>query len=228
MNTIQQQQINRTFDFVKTQLQNAEGGHDFQHSLRVRRNALLLMEHEGGNRFIIEMASLLHDVADYKFHDGNEKLGLEISQKLFEQLELEQSDAEKILYIIEHISFKGGIQSQKETFKEFYIVQDADRLDALGAIGIARTFNYGGFKNRPLFDPHIPPIEHSSKASYINSVSPTINHFYEKLLRLHDLMNTPTARRIAKEREDFMKQFLVHFYSEWFGKETKQFEFPES
>ena len=209
--------ISKTIVFVQNQLQNAEGGHDWFHIERVYKNAIAIAEHEKCDKTIVQLGALLHDIADSKFHNGDESIGPKIARTF---LESENVDAETINYvinIIENISFKGG--NFEKTFRsiELEIVQDADRLDAIGAIGIARTFNYGGFKNRPLYDPAVSPNLHMSKEEYKNSEAPTINHFYEKLLLLKDKMNTETGKKMAQKRHHFMETFLSQFYAEWDG-----------
>ena len=166
---------------------------------------------------VVQLAALLHDIADSKFHDGDETIGPRLAREFLITQQLPEAQLEQVIVIIENISFKGGNQAQTYFSKELAVVQDADRLDAIGAIGIARTFNYGGFKNRALYDPAIPPDLQLSKEAYKKSTAPTLNHFYEKLLRLKDLMHTETARELAAERHQFMEQFLSRFYAEWEG-----------
>ena len=210
--------ISNTTSFVQETLKNAEGGHDWFHTLRVYTNAKTILKTETADAFVVELASLLHDIADSKFHNGNEDLG---PQKATAFLETQSVDAEVISHvvnIIKNVSYKGGHNSSGFHSIELNIVQDADRLDALGAIGIARTFNFGGFKNNPLYDPEIPANPNQSKEEYKKSNAPTINHFYEKLLLLKDKMHTKTARNIALHRHDFMVNYLEQFYKEWEGK----------
>jgi uncharacterized protein len=211
--------IDKTRAFVQLELTGAEAGHDWFHIQRVYKNALLIaQEEEGVNSVVVELGALLHDIADSKFHDGNETIGPKKARAFLEGEGLSETVIAHVIKIIEHVSFKGG--TIKKTFhsKELDVVQDADRLDALGAIGIARTFNYGGFKNRPLYDPSICSKLDMSPAEYKASTAPTINHFYEKLLLLKDKMNTPTGKKIAQERHAYMEQFLKQFYEEWAGK----------
>ncbi len=210
--------IEQTIAFVKLTLKDAEGGHDWWHIYRVWKNAKLINKNENANLFIIELGSLLHDIADSKFYNGNEKIGPEKASNFLESLNIKDEIIIHIKQIIQNISFKGGNFEQNFKSQELDIIQDADRLDAIGAIGIARTFNYGGFKNRELFNPEIKPNLKMSKEEYKNSTAPTINHFYEKLLLLKDQMNTQTAKHIAQERHLFMEQFLNQFYTEWEGK----------
>lgn len=210
------QLINNTILFVKNQLTNAEGGHDWFHIERVYKNALLIAE-EDCDITIVKLGALLHDIADSKFHDGDEKIGPKTARIFLESQNVSEDIISHVIAIIENISFKGGNFEKKFNSKELEIVQDADRLDAIGAIGIARTFNYGGFKNRPLYNPNIQPNLNMSKEEYKNSESPTLNHFYEKLLLLKDKMNTETGKKIAQKRHDFMITYLSQFYAEWDG-----------
>ena len=210
--------INNTILFVKNQLTHAEGGHDWFHIERVYKNALLIAEEEEEcDLTVVKLAALLHDIADSKFHGGDESVGPKTARTFLESQNVSEAIISHVIAIIENISFKGGNFEKKFNSKELEIVQDADRLDAIGAIGIARTFNYGGFKNRPLYNPNIQPNLNMSKEEYKNSESPTLNHFYEKLLLLKDKMNTETGKKIAHKRHDFMVTFLSQFYAEWDG-----------
>ncbi|EAZ96910.1 hydrolase, HD family protein [Flavobacteria bacterium BAL38] len=211
--------INNTILFVKNQLTHAEGGHDWFHIERVYKNALLIAEEEDCDLIVVKLAALLHDIADSKFHDGDELIGPKTARTFLESQNVSESSIDHVVAIIENISFKGGNFEKKFHSKELEIVQDADRLDAMGAIGIARTFNYGGFKNRAIYDPNIQPNLGMSKEEYKNSTAPTLNHFYEKLLLLKDKMNTKSGKKIAQKRHDFMVTFLAHFYAEWDGEE---------
>lgn len=211
------QLINNTILFVKQQLENAEGGHDWFHIERVYKNALLIAREEECDILIVKLGALLHDIADSKFHNGDESIGPKIAREFLESQGLKEESIQHIIAIIENISFKGGNFEKKFNSKELEIVQDADRLDALGAIGIARTFNYGGFKNRALYNPRIQPNLNMNKEEYKNSESPTLNHFYEKLLLLKDKMNTPTGKKLAEGRHKYMELFLSQFYAEWDG-----------
>lgn len=209
--------INNTILFVKNQLAHAEGGHDWFHIERVYKNALLIAEEEECNLTVVKLSALLHDIADSKFHNGDESIGPKVAREFLDSQKVSEDIILHVIAIIENISFKGGNFEKKFHSKELEIVQDADRLDAIGAIGIARAFNYGGFKNRPLYNPNIQPNLNMSKEEYKNSESPTLNHFYEKLLLLKDKMNTKTGKKIAQKRHDFMVTFLSQFYSEWDG-----------
>lgn len=210
--------IEQTVTYVQQELANAEGGHDWWHILRVWNNAKQIAQQEKGDLLIIELGALLHDIADSKFHGGDETIGPKKATEFMQTLHIEPKTIEAVVNIIKHISFKGGNEAQSYSSLELDVVQDADRLDALGAIGIARTFNYGGFKNRALYDPNIPPDLNMSKEAYKKSTAPTINHFYEKLLLLKDRMNTTTGKNMAQQRHLFMEQFLNQFYQEWEGK----------
>ena len=210
--------ITATILFVKKTLQNAEGGHDWWHIERVYNNALTIAKTENVNLFIVSLAALLHDIADSKFNSGNEDIGPEKAVKFLQSMEVDVATITHVENIIRHISFKGGNFKSDFNSTELAVVQDADRLDAIGAIGIARAFNYGGFKNREIYNPKIAHDLDMTKETYKNSTAPTINHFYEKLLLLKDKMNTVTGSKLAEERHLFMVQFLSQFYEEWDGK----------
>lgn len=211
MNTI----ITRTAAFVKEQLADAEAGHDWFHIERVWKLARKIQQTEGGNLEIIELAALLHDIADPKFHNGDEQLALNISNDFMTSQNVDPETAAAVLDIIKNISFKNRGEQQKAPSLELKIVQDADRLDAIGAIGIARTFHFGGFRNNPLYDPEVKPNFQQTKEEYKKSQGTTVNHFYEKLLLLKDLMNTQSAKKLAERRHAFMLSFLEEFYQEW-------------
>ena len=209
--------IDKTIAFVKEKLDNAEGGHDWFHIERVYKNSILIAQEEECDLLVVKLGALLHDIADSKFHDGDETIGPKTARTFLESENVFEETINHVINIIENISFKGGNFENKFSSKELEIVQDADRLDAIGAIGIARTFNYGGFKNRALYNPSIAPNLNMSKEEYKNSNSPTLNHFYEKLLLLKDKMNTATGKKIALERHKYMENFLSQFYAEWQG-----------
>lgn len=209
--------INETITFVKDTLKNAEGGHDWWHIYRVWQMAKKIAQKKNVNLFIVEIGALLHDIADAKFNNGNEDIAPKMAENFLEKQKVETKTIQHILEIIKNISFKGGNEEQKFQSSELAVIQDADRLDAIGAIGIARTFNYGGFKNRELYNPNIPPKMNMTKEEYRKNEDPTINHFYEKLLLLKNRMNTETAKKIAEERHNFMENFLFQFYKEWEG-----------
>nr|WP_116040229.1 HD domain-containing protein [Seonamhaeicola aphaedonensis] len=210
--------IDKTKEFVQETLANAEGGHDCFHTLRVYNNALLIAKDEPVDIFIVSLGALLHDIADSKFHNGDETIGPKVAREFLFKLNVDSVVIEHVVKIIENVSFKGGNEKQGFKSPELDVIQDADRLDAIGAIGIARCFNYGGFKNRALYNPEIKPNLNMSKEAYKASTAPTINHFYEKLLLLKDRMNTKTGKRIAENRHNFMQLYLKQFYSEWEGK----------
>jgi len=213
--------IDRTILFVKEKLENAEGGHDWFHIERVYKNSLLIAKEEDCDVTVVQLGALLHDIADSKFHPdasgGDETVGPKVARSFLESENVSEKIIAHVINIIENISFKGGNFAKKFTSVELEIVQDADRLDAIGAIGIARTFNYGGFKNRSLYNPEIAPKMNMSKEEYKKSEAPTLNHFYEKLLLLKDKMNTPTGKKIAEARHIYMENFLSQFYAEWEG-----------
>ncbi len=209
--------IENTIAFVKQQLSGAEGGHDWFHIERVWKNAMRIAQAETCDLTLVQLGALLHDIADSKFHHGDETVGPRVAREFLQSQNVDQDTIAHVIGIIENISFKGGHVDQSFASKELDIVQDADRLDAMGAIGIARCFNYGGFKNRALYDPEIAPDLSMSKEQYKKSDSPTLNHFYEKLLLLKDRMNTATGTKIAQQRHDYMEQFLSQFYAEWNG-----------
>ncbi len=209
--------IEKTIEFVKKTLQGAEAGHDWSHIERVYKNAIQIAQGSNDiNILVVELGALLHDIADSKFHNGDESIGPKIAREFLELHQVDENVIREVVNIIENISFKNTKdKTKKYTSKELQIVQDADRLDAIGAIGIARAFNYGGFKNRELYNPLVKPNLNMSKEEYKNSKAPTINHFYEKLLLLKDKMNTPKGRELAEERHRFMEVFLEQFYKEW-------------
>lgn len=210
--------IDKTVQFVKETLNGAESGHDWWHIHRVWNNALLILKNESANQFIVELAALLHDIADSKFHDGDEEIGPQKAGAFLKNLGIEETIIIQVQQIIRNMSFKASLGKLDFHSIEMDIVQDADRLDAIGAIGIARAFTYGGFKKRELYNPEIDPILNMSKEEYKNSKAPTINHFYEKLLLVKDKMNTESGKKIAGERHSFMEQYLEQFYKEWNGK----------
>lgn len=211
--------IKATKQFVKKELEHAEGGHDWFHVLRVYNNSLLIAKTEDVNILVVALSALLHDIADSKFYDGDETIGPKKARAFLFANNVDSSIIEHVVNIIENISFSTNInKTNRFKSKALAVVQDADRLDAIGAIGIARTFNYGGFKNRAIYNPEIKPDLNMTKAQYKASTAPTINHFYEKLLLLKDKMNTKTGRKIAEARHEYMLSFLKQFYGEWDGK----------
>jgi len=214
---MKQQIINKTVSFVKNTLADAEGGHDWWHIYRVWKLSKCLAKDEDVDLFVVELGALLHDIADYKFYEGNEEIGPQKARNFLSSLKVEPKIIEHVENIVANISFKGGNHEQKFKSIELDVVQDADRLDAIGAIGIARTFNYGGHKEREIYNPNIKPNLKMSKEEYKKNHSSTINHFYEKLLLLKDRMNTKTGKKIAEQRHKFMENFLDEFYKEWEG-----------
>ncbi len=212
-----QEIIEKTVEFVKSELQHAEGGHDWWHIERVWKNAKTIAQSESVNLFIVELGALLHDIADHKFTDGDESVGVRKTRKFLTSLSVDEDVIDHVEKIMTNISFKGGNFSSAFASIELKVVQDADRLDAVGAIGIARAFNYGGFKGRKLYDPSIKPVIGMTVEQYKNSNAPTINHFYEKLLQLKNRMNTATGRRMAEQRHQFMENYLAQFFQEWDG-----------
>lgn len=209
--------ISNTINFVKHTLSGAEAGHDWFHAERVWKTTRAIAQKESCHVLVAELAALLHDVADAKFHNGDEEKGPAMARKFLTDQNTEEEIIEQVVNIIRNISFSGGNTTKEVHSRELAVVQDADRLDALGAIGIARTFHYGGHRNRLLYDPEIKPNMRMDKETYRNSTAPTINHFYEKLLLLKDRMNTETGKEMAKERHDYMVGFLEQFYREWEG-----------
>ena len=213
-----EQIILNTIDFVKETLEGAEGGHDWFHIERVYKNALLISENEKVDRFTVQLGALLHDIADAKFYNGDESIGPKKAREFLKKQYVDEDIIIHIENIILFISYKSSLDTSKKfTSPELDVIQDADRLDAIGAIGIARCFNYGGFKNRSLYDPAIEPNLEMTKEQYKKSTAPTINHFYEKLLLLKDKMNTKTGQLLAKDRHRYMEGFLQQFYEEWNG-----------
>lgn len=219
LSTTHQSIIDATENYVKQELAEAEGGHDWWHIHRVWQSARQIARHEDVDPLIVELGALLHDIADSKFHDGDEEIGPAKAAAFLRSLQVDEAIILSVTQIIRHISFKGGNEARTYWSAELAVVQDADRLDALGAVGIARAFNYGGFRNRALYDPAIAPDMHMTKEAYKTSASPTINHFYEKLLLLKDRMNTATGKALAEERHVFMERYLEQFYREWNGQQ---------
>jgi len=209
--------IDKTVTFVKTKLADAEGGHDWWHISRVWNLAKYIAQEENVNLFIVELGALLHDIADSKFNDGDEDIGPRLAKEFLSKMNIEQYIIDHVEQIILNISFKGGNENKAFTSLELDVVRDADILDAMGAIGIARAFNYGGFKNRKIYDPNIPHNLNMTNEEYKTNSAPTINHFYEKLLLLKDRMNTNTGYKLAEQRHSFMEQYLLEFYDEWDG-----------
>lgn len=211
----EQQIVQATKDFVRHSLKQAEGGHDWFHIQRVVKNAREIAAGEEVDLFVVELGALLHDIADSKFYNGDETVGPRVAREFLQKQEVKKDIIAHVENIIRFISFKGGNEKRTFSSPELNVVQDADRLDALGAIGIARTFNYGGFKGRPLYDPSIRPNLNMTKDEYKASTAPTVNHFYEKLFLLKNRMNTASGRKLAEKRHQFMEDFLEQFFEEW-------------
>ncbi|WP_420321096.1 HD domain-containing protein [Flagellimonas sp.] len=208
--------VEKTINFVKQTLKGAEGGHDWFHTERAFNTARYIAQKEKVEVLVVELAVLLHDIADPKFHNGDESIGPSMAETFLRKEKVDKETIDHVVNIIKHMSFKNSLEAgEKFNSKELQVVQDADRLDAIGAIGIARAFNYGGFKNRALFNPEIPPNLQMTKEEYKKSNAPTINHFYEKLLLLKDKMNTESGKKLAEERHRFMLDYLEQFYKEW-------------
>ncbi len=211
----QSQVVERTAEHVQALLAGESTGHDWWHIHRVWKTALVIGQAEGANEFVVELAALLHDIADWKFHDGDLEAGPRAAGLWLESLNVEPQTVAEVTEIIRQLSFKGADVPDHMPMLAGQVVQDADRLDALGAIGIARTFAYGGHVGQAIYDPAIPAVRHDSAEAYRNAAGPTINHFYEKLLLLKDRMHTATGRQMAERRHAFMEQFLTQFFAEW-------------
>jgi len=210
--------VEETIAFVKETLKGAEGGHDWFHIQRVFKNTLLIAKDEKVDVLVVSLGALLHDIADAKFNNGDETVGPKMASEFLTSLGVRKKIMDHVVKIIENISYKSSLGTKKlYTSKELQVVQDADRLDAIGALGIARAFNYGGFMNRELYNPEIAPNLQMTKEEYKASKAPTINHFYEKLLLLKDKMNTESGKKLAEKRHQFMLEYLDQFYREWNG-----------
>jgi len=212
--------IQKTVEYVKQEFSDDSSGHDWWHIYRVWKNAITICEHENADLFIVQLAALLHDLDDWKFNESDDETPVRAKAWL-DSCSVDPVTADAVCEIIRHISYKGAGVENKMDSLEGFIVQDADRLDAIGAIGIGRAFAYGGYKSRMMYDPESPPQMHATFDEYKNSKSATINHFYEKLLLLKDMMNTKTAKRIAEQRHEVMVKFLDQFMAEWEGKDIK-------
>lgn len=210
--------ISKTISYVKAELAQAEAGHDWFHVERVYKTALTINKTEQADELVVSLAALLHDIADPKFNNGDETIGPEKAQQFLQSIGVDAIIIDHVKQIIANMSFKNSFEAKKFSSPELNVVQDADRLDAMGAIGIARAFTYGGFKNRVLYDPAIKPVTSHTKESYKNTTAPTINHFYEKLLLLKDTMNTASGKAMAMRRHDVMVNYLHRFFEEWEGK----------
>ena len=213
----QQEIIDAIIVQLKVEFANESTGHDWFHIERVWKNAKQIAQHEGGDLFVIELAALLHDIADHKFFENADELAETRIRELLGNFNVEEVAINKVVYIVQHCSFKGGVEENKMKMHEGLIIQDADRLDAIGAIGIARTFAFGGKFGSLLYHPDVKPANFASVQEYRDKRTHTINHFYEKLLLLKDKMNTKTGRKLAEDRHSFMEKFLTQFYAEWEG-----------
>ncbi|PTX20099.1 uncharacterized protein C8N40_103171 [Pontibacter mucosus] len=209
--------VEATREYVQKKLSGEGSGHDWWHVLRVWNNARTIAQKENADLFVVDLAALLHDIGDHKFHNGDETVGPRLAREWLEQQQVEEKTIEHVCSIIRDLSFKGAGTSSAMPTLEGKVVQDADRLDAIGAMGIARAFAYGGHKNREMYNPNIKPVLHESFEAYKSSTAPTINHFYEKLLLLKDRMHTGTARQMAAQRHQYMEDFLSQFFAEWDG-----------
>lgn len=210
--------IQETATFVKRELQKAESGHDWWHIHRVWQLAKKIGAEEKADMLVVELGALLHDIADAKFYDGDEELGPVKARQFLSSLGVSYEIIDQISYIIRYVSYRTSLAEKIIPTKELAVIQDADRLDAIGAIGIARAFSYGGHKGREFYNPEIDPKLDMTKDEYKNNSAPTINHFYEKLLKLQDMMNTKAGKKMAHGRHKFMETFLEQFYEEWDGK----------
>lgn len=215
---MKQKTIEKTADYIKSRSQKDHSGHDWWHTYRVWNLSKKIANKEGANLYIVELGALLHDIADYKFHNGDEEIGITLTRAWLEKLKIDEKTIQPVTDIVKNISFKGANTENKINTLEGECVQDADRLDAMGATGIARCFAYGGYKGNPIYDPSIPANPNKTKEEYIKSDSTQINHFYEKLLLLKDRMNTQTGKQIAETRHQFMTLFLKKFFNEWENK----------
>ncbi len=213
-----QEIVDKTIEFVKNELDGAEAGHDWWHAYRVWELSKSIAKKEKANLLIVELGALLHDIADSKFHDGDETVGPKKAREFLEKIKVNEPIIKQVVNIIENISYRGSFDSQEKNSPELNIVQDADRLDAIGAIGIARTFVFCGHKGNEIYNPNIKPRKNLTKEEYKKDDSSPINHFYEKLLLLKGRMNTNTGKEMAQKRHEFMEEYLREFYAEWEGK----------
>jgi len=211
--------IEKTKEFVRNKLEGEGSGHDWWHIYRVYNIAISIAKTENKevDIFVVKLGALLHDIADWKFNNGDTNVGANISKDFLQSLKVDNETINHVADIVKNISFKGVGEIASMKTLEGMIVQDGDRLDAIGAIGIARTFAYGGHDSREMYNPDINPENHETFEQYKNSKGTTINHFYEKLLLLKDLMNTEAGRKYAKKRHKFMEEYLKEFYEEWNG-----------
>jgi len=217
MNNKENSWLRQTVDFVKNEFIDAEGGHDWWHTYRVWNMAITIADEENANQLVVQLAALLHDIADSKFHNGDEEIGPQIASEFLINAHVDTDIIYNVIEIIKNLSFKKTFDNTTYRSVELDVVRDADRLDAIGAIGIARTFNYGGFTGSEIYNPEIKPVSYKNKSDYKSNNPPTINHFYEKLLKLKNMMNTSTGKRLAEERHNFMEKYLDQFFKEWEG-----------
>ncbi len=210
--------IKKASRFVRKSLEDAEGGHDWLHVKRVLKNAQRIMRKKKADKTIVYLGLIFHDLADPKFNKSDKEKGIKLTKAFFEETETKGKTARKVLEIVQNISYNGGFQHNKKSTRELKIARDADRLDAIGAIGVARAFHYGGYSGRKIYDPKIKPVKYHSEQEYRENNSPTINHFHEKLLRLRKQMNSRVAKKIARKRHNFLKDFLTQFKRELKGK----------
>jgi uncharacterized protein len=213
--------VQKTADFIEQKFAAEGSGHDWWHMYRVWQLAKTIAEQEkGADMFVVELGALLHDIADWKFHDGDPEAGPKAATAWLTEQKVSSEVIDQVVYIVRHISFKGGTNKHAMQTLEGKIVQDADRLDAIGAIGIARTFTFGGSHGRVMYDPNSAPQTFNSFEEFKASIKKgtTVNHFYEKLLLLKDGMHTTTAKKIAQSRHEYMEKFLDEFFAEWEGK----------
>lgn len=218
MNREQQKIIQKIADEVRQKLEGEGSGHDWWHIVRVWNMAKRIGVSENADMFVVEIAALLHDIADWKFYDGDDTIGPKMARQILEKYSIPINVTDHVCDIIASMSFKGAnVKTEMKTL-EGKVVQDSDRLDAIGAIGVARVFAYSGHKNRSIYDPNEKPSRHKSKEAYFKNKSSAINHFYEKLLLLKDRMNTKTAKQLAEGRHQFIEKYLERFFQEWGGK----------
>lgn len=217
MTSEQQSLVQKTADHVKKIFLDEGTGHDWWHMKRVWENARRIGLAEGANMFVVELGALLHDIADWKDHDGDLTVGPRMAGEWLQSLGVDSSVIDQVKHIVANVSFKGAGVKNGMTSLEGKVVQDADRLDAIGAIAIARTFTWGGARGRLIYDPAIKPEMHQSFEAYKNNTSSSLHHFYEKLFLLKDMMNTPTGQKLAEDRDRFMHRFVDQFLQEWEG-----------
>ncbi|MFA6588341.1 MAG: HD domain-containing protein [Patescibacteria group bacterium] len=212
--------VNKVAKYIKDRFSKDKSGHDWYHMLRVWQTAKFIGKQEKANMFIVELGALLHDIADAKFHHGDHSVGPKRARALLKKIGLDESAIEKVVYIVGNVSFSKTGRKQNMQTLEGQVVQDADRLDAVGAICVARIFTYGGWQRRPIFDPRVKPFK-NMPIPLAHKGASSFHHFYEKILNVKDLMNTKTGKRLAKSRHDFTELYLKQFLAEWDGKDLK-------